>query len=453
VSRPPIVLLIVVTAACAAPDTSPARSESTSRPNIIFALVDTLRADHTSLHGYHRVTTPFLESLGAESAVFERARSQAGCTYPSVNSFFTSRYTFDFYRLGPGDWGIPDGYPSMAELLHRHGYATAAVSASPIVRVTPSEHNPSAGFGRGFEIFDESCLWQRAECVNRVAHEILETLPEPYFLYLHYMDPHDPYRAPTSHRRFADEFDGHDFIAAGDPNPISEMLYDDGPNVEFDDGDIQHLIDLYDDEIVYFDEMFRHFIDGLHASGVLDRSLLMVTADHGEEFLEHGHVKHCRGVWNTLTHVPLLLRLPNGANAGRVTDPVQLVDLLPTVLEIAGAPADGVAMEGASLRPLIAGDGSRRDLAFSDQTEYRGIDDGRFHLIFNGLDRTVALYDISADPLELDDLSSSGGAELDRLASELDAWLDRTGQREFFDLALASARAQEEQLRALGYLE
>ena len=124
--------------------------------NVIFVLVDTLRADHTSIHGYSRPTTPFLEQLAAESVVFDRARSQAGCTYPSMNSMLTSRYPFDFYRREPGDMGIPEEYPSIAEILKAHGYFTAAVSASPIVRATPSEHNPSAGFGRGFDVFDES---------------------------------------------------------------------------------------------------------------------------------------------------------------------------------------------------------------------------------------------------------------------------------------------------------
>ncbi len=452
-SRLLFVPLVVVTAACVNPEQGPAPAQPATPPNVIFVLVDTLRADHTSLHGYPRATTPFLDTLAAESVVFERARSQSGCTYPSVNSLLTSRYAFDFYRRGSGDLGIPEQYPSMAELLKPNGYATAAVSASPIVRATPSEHNPFAGFGRGFDVFDESCLWKTAECVNRTAEEILETLPEPYFLYLHYMDPHDFYQAPKTHRTFAGEYDGHDFITAGNPNPIGEMLYDNGPKVDIDDSDIQYLIDLYDDEIVYFDVMFRNLITGLKATGVLERSLLIVTADHGEEFLEHGHVKHCRGVWNTLTHVPLLVRLPDGARPGRVSDPVQLVDLLPTVLELTGVPGDGVAMEGTSLMPMIEGADASRGFAFSDQSKYRSVDDGRFHLILDGLDSSVTLYDTHADPLELENLYTGGHPRFKPLVSALDDWLNKTGQRVRFDLALAAAKAQEDQLRALGYLE
>jgi len=157
--------------------------------NVIFIMVDTLRADHTSVHGYHRSTTPFLEQLAERSVVFERARAQAGCTFPSVNSILTSRYPFDFYRDGFTDMGIPEEIPSLAEILRGHGYATAAVSASPIVRATPCEFNPSAGFGRGFDVFDESCLWGSAKCVNQKPLEVLTTIEGPFFLYLHYMDP------------------------------------------------------------------------------------------------------------------------------------------------------------------------------------------------------------------------------------------------------------------------
>jgi len=420
---------------------------------VIFVLVDTLRADHTSLHGYSRPTTPFMEQLAAEGVVFEHARSQAGCTCPSVNSILTSRYPFDFYRRGPSDMGIPGDVPSIAEILKAHGYSTAAVSASPIVRATPSEQNPSAGFGRGFDVFDENCLWDSAECVNQRAQEILESLEEPFFLYLHYMDPHDPYRPPVNRRRFAGAYEGFDFIAAGDPNPISEMLYDDGPEIGFDDADIQHLVDLYDDEIFYFDDRLGEFVEFLRGTGILDDSLFILTADHGEEFLEHGHVKHCRGVWDTLTRVPLLIRFPGGWGAQLVDAPVQLVDLVPTLLDALHLPADGIEMEGISLLGPIAGVDAFRDFAFSDQVGYRSIDDGRFHLILDGLRWRYALYDTDSDPFEQHDLVDIEPDLARDFEARLKVWLENTGQWEHFDMTLRAAEKQQDQLRALGYLE
>jgi arylsulfatase A-like enzyme len=421
--------------------------------NVIFVMVDTLRADHTTLSGYHRSTTPFMESLAAEGVVFEYARSQAGCTYPSVNSMLTSRYPFDFYRRGPGTMGIPEEYSSIAEILKDHGYSTAAVSASPIVRNTPNEHNPSAGFGRGFDVFDESCLWQAAECVNKRAEEIIQTIEEPFFLYLHYMDPHDPYQPPAGRRRFSGPYDGFDFIAAGNPNPIGEMLYDDGPVIDFDDADIQHLVDLYDDEIFYFDDMLGELVGFLRGIGVLDDSMFILTADHGEEFLEHGQVKHCRGVWNTLTHVPMLIRAPGIEGGVRIDTAVQALDLVPTILDYLGLDGSSADLTGRSLLPLLSGTIVGEHYAFSDQVKYRSVDDGRFHYILDGLEDTISLFDIRIDELEQIDLYSDDHPVVESLGFELDAWLDVTGQLAYFDAALAAAKAQQDQLKALGYIE
>lgn len=420
--------------------------------NVVFVLVDTLRADHTSVHGYERPTTPFLDELAAESVVFDRARSQAGCTYPSVNSIFTSRYAFEFYHRKDHSLGIPADLPTMAEVLKSQGYTTVAVSASPIVRATPSDRNPEGGFDAGFDVFDETCLWEPAACVTRRALELTEGLKEPYFLYLHYMDPHDHYQAPASFQKYAGEYDRFEFIAKGDPNPIGEMLYNEGPHVDIGKADIQHLVDLYDDEIAYFDDQFGEFLTALRSSGVLDRSILVVTADHGEEFLEHGHIKHCRGVWNTLTHVPLILRLPLREPA-RISRPTELVDLFPTILDVLDVHGSEKTMRGRSLIPLIDDRPIEQRFAFSDQSRYRSVDDGRFHLILDGGERTVTLYDTHADPLELRDLAANGHPEVERLAEELNLWLKRTGQWVRFDLSLAASLEQEERLRALGYLE
>jgi arylsulfatase len=282
---------------------------------------------------------------------------------------------------------------------------------------------------------------------------VLQLLHEPFFLYLHYMDPHDPYRPPADQRSFAGDYEGHDFIAEGDPNPIALMLYGDGPEVDVTDDDIQHLVDLYDDEVLHFDAMLRELTTVLRSSGVLDRSIFILTSDHGEEFLEHGHVKHCRGVWDTLTRVPLLMRTTGAPGGTRIDSPVQGVDILPTVLDYLGFESDIVDMEGVSLRSVVDGEGPGRTHAFADQVEYRSADDGRFHLVFNGLESTYALYDVRRDPLEQTDLFASHSDEARGLNLALETWLKETGQWDHFDLALVTAKAKEDQLRALGYLQ
>jgi arylsulfatase len=426
------------------------------QPNVIVIMVDTLRADHMSLYGYERATTPFMDRFASEAVVFERARSQAACTFPSVNSLFTSRYAFDFYVQGENEMGIPAEYPTIAEIMRDRGYHTIAVSASPIVRATASKENPKGGFGAGFDVFDESCLWREAAMVNARALELLGEGREPFFLYLHYMDPHGPYAPPAAHqKRFTGPYEGHDFIAIGDIGPIGEMLYDNGPKLEISDRDLQHLVDLYDDEILYFDGQLEQLVASLRKDDLLDRSLLVLTSDHGEEFLEHGHVGHCRGVWNNLTHVPLLMRVPGIDGGGRTDAPVQLVDIVPTLLDEFSIDATAIPFDGTSLGILLRGDdpANLRGYAFSDQSKYRAADDGRWHFILDGIESTVTLYDLRADPLEQRDLFTRNHPEGERLGAVLNGWLKETGQWVRFDEALAASKAKEEELRALGYLQ
>jgi len=441
----------VVTVGCGrAPITGP---NAPAPPNVIIVLVDTLRADHMSLYGYERVTTPFIDGFAADAVVFDRARSQAACTFPSVNSLFTSRYAFDFYRQGEGQMGIPAKYPTIAEILRARGYHTIAVSASPIVRSSPTKENPNGGFGAGFEVFDESCLWDDAECVTARALELLGEAREPFFLYLHYMDPHGNYAPPADYLKiFAGPYDGYDFIAAGDHNPIADMIYADGPKLDITDRDMQHLVDLYDDEIRYFDGQFSRLVAWLHQDDLLDRSLLIFTSDHGEEFLEHGHVGHCRGVWDTLTRVPLFLRFPSTTDGRRIDTAAQVVDILPTVLDELGIEAAATPFEGLTLRPLLEGGEAAREYAFTDQSRYRAADDGRWQLILDGVESSATLYDLRADPLQQHDLSTQNPSQAERMGAVLNRWLKDTGQWVRFDEALAASQAKEEELRALGYL-
>jgi arylsulfatase A-like enzyme len=451
--------LMMVLISCSAmtgeePDEQPKRQAL----NVIVILADTLRADHVGSYGYQRRTTPFLDAYAREGVLFMRARSQAACTYPSVNSMLTSRYPFDFYSSEEDYMGIPEEYPSLAEILSARGYQTLAVSASPIVRATPSEHNPDGGFARGFDVFDETCQWQPAACVNQVAHKLLANATEPFFLYLHYMDPHGPYQPPRSYQRqFAGNYggddNGHDFIARGDITPIAKMLSGNGEQIELGDQDRQHLVDLYDDEIRYLDSMLQSLNRYLRYRGLLDRSLLVITADHGEELLEHDKVGHCCGVWSTLTHVPLFMRWPDGPRNLRIEVAVQNIDLVPTVLDLLDIWPEGLDLEGASLLPVIEGKVPPSIYAFSDQGLYRAVNDGRYQLILNGVDKSVQLFDLVRDPLAQHDLSTQGNPHIKRLGAELNRWLVVTGQWRSFEATLLAAKDKEEMLRALGYIE
>jgi arylsulfatase A-like enzyme len=434
---------------------NPAAAPTIETPkNVLIVMVDTLRSDHMSTYGYERTTTPYIDRFAKRAIVFERARAQASCTFPSVNSLLTSRYPKIFESQAEGRFGIPQETPAIAEILDAHGYNTVAFSASHIVRATPSEYNPFGGFDRGFDIFVEGCRWLHGACLQGKIKRQLDALEEPYFLYLHFMDPHSPYQPPERYtRRFAGDYGGYDFIRRGDPNPIGKMLYAGGPDLEIGDLEINHLKDLYDDEIRYFDGVFHRLLDSLEARDLLERTLVVLVSDHGEEFLEHGHIKHCRGVWDTVTHVPLMLRIPGLDDGRRIDAAVGNIDLVPTLLDYLGIDAQGYGFEGSSLRPLIEGAESRRRFAFSDVGRYRSVDDGRFHLIFDIANDRLTLFDVLADPLEQRDIFDPSHAAAESLSLELNNWLAEAGQRFRIDEETVSARNKVEELRTLGYLE
>ncbi len=421
--------------------------------NVIIVLVDTLRADHMSTYGYERLTSPYIDDFAAGAVVFEHARSQSSCTFPSVNSLMTSRYPDVFAGQGPGQFGIPDEYPAVAEVLNDRGYFTLAVSQSAVVRNTPSKHNPNGGFGRGFDRFVEGCVWKHGACLNRKIFKELDLIDKPFFLYLHYMEPHAPYRHPPKHPlQFAGEYEGFDFIHDGDPRPIGKMIYDDGPEYEITDRDIQHLVDLYDDEIRYFDDIFRSLLQELEARGLLDETMIVFASDHGEEFLEHGHINHCRGVWDTVTHVPLFFKIP-GVDGKRFDAAVENLDIVPTILDYLAIAGEDFGFEGRSLRPLIEGRKLPTRHAFAKQTQYRSSDDGRFHLILDSDNDVFTLFDIRNDPLEQHDLYDPSHLEFRPLSDALFGWLEQTSQLQRLIESTAADRAKEEELRALGYLQ
>ena len=416
-------------------------------PNVIFILVDTLRADHLSCYGYSRRTSPNLDRFAADNLLFLTNYSQAACTFPSVNSMLTSQYAFEFYGK---KMGIPNEMAYLPAILDAHGYRTIAVSASPIVRDKPSRFNPDGGFGRGFDVFVERMAWAPASRVHRAAMDSLRWVHKPFFAYLHYMDPHGPYQPPHDYKRqFAKDYDGPDFIVEGKPNPIEAMLYDNGPRVAFTDRDIQHLVDLYDDEIAYFDAWFGRLIDQLSSRSWWDNTMVVIAADHGEEFLEHGHIKHCRCLYDTQTHTPLIIKLPNPPAKGARNALTQNLDLVPTILDVVGIEFEGLGFKGQSLRPLFQSDRAINPVAFSAQGTLRSVNDLQSKLIVDLNKNQQEFYDLVTDPAELVNLVERQPEKLQNLAAILTEWLHRNQSAG----DLEKSQASQELLRSLGYIQ
>lgn len=430
--------------------------------NVVVILLDTLRADHLSLYGYARPTSPQLAAFAARSQFFTDGRSQASCTFPSANSLLTSRHPFRFLGQAGGRIGIPREQRSIAEILGDNGYRTVAVSASPVVRKTPSHHNRYGGFERGFETFDEDCLMKRAACVNRKAARYLDELQggrEPFFLYLHYMDPHSAYDPPKGFRdRFTDPAPGlPPWVLRGNPLPIRRSLYGDGPKIDVAPREIAYLVGLYDEEIAYLDEQLGRLFADLERRGLLENSIVAVAGDHGEEFLEHDNILHCRTVYDTLNRTPLILHLPAVERPARLGGLAQNLDLVPTILDYLGldplGPAGGGALEGRSLRPLIEAGKPVNAHAFALQHTSRSVTDGRFKLIWDMAADRYELYDLAADPGEERDVLARERRAFHRLRGVLLAWLKQVEGGARTSRSLEAAEESRKELEALGYLQ
>lgn len=425
--------------------------------NVVLIVADTLRADHLASYGYHRVTTPFFDQLAESGVLFEQARAPSSCTFPSVNSLLTSRHPSVFLRKATRP-AIPTDVLSLPEILQEHGYKTAAVSASPIVRATPSNHNAIGGFGAGFDVFDEACEWIDGGCVASQSAALLdrELRKGPFFLYLHFLDPHDPYQSPRNFGgTFAGDYDGpHEFIAEGDPNTVSKLIrdgrFDDMLDVERDMG---HFKDLYDEGIRSFDEGLKEVVEHLESRRLLDKTVIVVTSDHGESFYEHGRVKHCQTLHDTEIHVPLWIRVPGVSQSGRTALTTPLVDLAPTLLDMLGLPTPGV-LEGRSLRPWIEepttpGDGT----AYSAYSVLRSVTDGRYKLITSVRDKGEdRLYDLQDDPGETHSLHDAERRTLHRLRKLLADWMSRTEGGKNAEQKQKEADEIEKELRSVGYI-
>jgi arylsulfatase A-like enzyme len=329
--------------AAAACSPSPAPSPLAGR-DLILVNVDALRADHLGCYGYARDTSPFLDSLCREGVVFERASAGSSYTRESVAALFTGLLPSKSGAIG---WNAapPPARATLAERLRRHGYRTGFLSNTVMLQ------NP--GFTRGFETVRHlPRRWSLSGEGPRLSAAALDfvrkTAPERFFLYLHYLDPHAPYEpAPRFTRRFS---------ASESPDPLS--LYEDvAPRLAqlraegFGPGDprFEDLVTRYDAEIAATDEALQQLFRGLAELGVLDHTLVVITADHGEEFLEHDFVEHGWTLYEEVLRVPLVFFSPGVLRPARVASRASHVDLVPTLLTLLGVSDDGSEFDGSPL--------------------------------------------------------------------------------------------------------
>ena len=436
-----------------------AACDGTRRPNVVLIVLDTARADRFAWSDGGRDVAPRLAALARDATVYTGAWSPAPWTVPAHASLFTGRYP-SAHRTDCGGLRLPDDEVTLAEILRDAGYRTAGYTANPWLGKTYN-------FQQGFDTWGETWRDVRdgdpdtgATLNNERVTRFLDwwrddplARRQPFFLFVNYFEAHLPYRPPGPER-------ARHLRPGADPERVARLARLGHPDeMRFILGlstltteDLGILGDLYDGEIAYVDRRVGEVVDLLRGAGILDRTVLAIVADHGENLGEHGLLDHKMSVHATLLRVPLLLRYPPRVAAGaRIAVPVQTHDLFPTILGLAGVPlppgaaVEAVRLPGAGLRgagrpaggPMtgeVAGPPVEflqtmkekfpgADLARFDRTQV-SFSRGGWTLLW-GSDGRHALFDVRADPGETGDRAADNPAMVRELAAEVERWLTR----------------------------
>ena len=330
---------------------------------------------------------------------------------------------------------------TLPEVLQTRGYTTGAIVNNPFLR-------PHFGAARGFDFYDYE-KGRRADVVVDLAKDwISANRQSPFLLMIHLIDPHLPYDAPDSVAGRFGELPESELTKRG-RKPIVDSL------AELTEDDQAVIATRYDEEVAFVDQQLGRFFDFLEEQQLWDRTMVVLTSDHGEELFDHGGFEHGHSMYQELLRVPLVVWGP-GIEAGRVSQPVSLVDLTPTMIEAAAAePIEGLT--GTSLWSEIqAGSrGSRRELVAQNTLwgrERQAIVAWPYKLIIDPGSRSRQLYDLEADPEELDDITAQKPQIADELQRRLELHLSEVGPTAAQGEVTLSPEMEEE-LRALGYLD
>jgi len=342
------------------------------RCNVVLITISSLRADHLGCMGYRRDTTPHFDAFAQTAVLFRNAFATSGWMMPATGSIFTSLYPA---RHGAThiNASLLEDPVTLAEILTRQGYYCVGFCCNP--RLTTEK-----GFAQGFELYDDYSVSVMLEStafdgesfninatrtndlINAAAIRWLgNNVREPFFLFVHYYDNHWDYLPPPPYDSLFDpNYDG-----PIDGTKIArEPLYSNPPPKR----DIEHIVALYDGQVRQTDEDLGILLKHLHNTGLLQRSVVIIMGDHGEQFYEHGHTSH-HGVYEELIHIPLAISLPHVEPKHKVVDAlVSQVDIMPTVLDYLAIESPQ-STRGVSLLPLIEGRArSVRDFIFAEYT-------------------------------------------------------------------------------------
>jgi choline-sulfatase len=424
--------------------------------NVILIVIDTLRWDHVGSYGAsRRDTTPALDRFAREAVRFDRAYATAPWTRPSIGSMITGLYPSSHGGTGV-DVPLPNTALTLAEILSARDYTTDGVVSNWVI----SEKN---GFAQGFDTYHESASLLQKESTSKQVTEVARTLLEkrigqerPFFLFVHYFDPHFRY-LPHAEIGWAGGEVGRiaDWPTMFDLRKLAS---------ELTEAEVENLRDLYAEEIRHADTQVGDLIAAIDELGLAEQSVVAIVSDHGEEIFDRDYIGHAHSLHEELIRVPFMLRVP-GVPAMQVETPVSLVGLTPTILDAAGVSHDGIDFQGSSLMPMTRGEADSEGAPLFVEVDFipehrivrtsrkQGIVHGRYKLIRDLAANTLSLYDLAADPSELRDLAPERPDLVRELLPQLEAGVALSGERSVQPDRLELSDEDRVLLEELGYID
>jgi arylsulfatase A-like enzyme len=429
-------------------------------PNVIILLFDALRADALGCYGSWEARTSVLDKLAFEGILFERALSPCSWTAPAVASILTSKMPSQHKTMPMLDWR----YDSLPQLLSREGIYTGAVVSNPLLL-------PQFKFDKGFQdyYYESLLFWRNTEYTIDDAIRLIEdNRDRPFFLYVHVFDPHHPYFAPPPYG-LRPSIRERTSIFRQSLKFFMQVPYVYDPDImtprNFNPGELEDLRDRYLAKVEYVSDQTDRLIRSLRKMKLWNRTILIITSDHGETFQEHGYIRHGQNLYREQIHVPLIFTggIMEG-QARRVSTPVSTLDLFPTVLDFQGAriPED---LQGRSLRGLIEGKQMEPRPVYSELVSlrfdhvYLSMVERDYHMIKklplssgNQGVRHLYLYKWDQDPAEINNLYEAKSDMAQRMELKLDTYFDSLPDRDVGVDAFKIEDSIKKSLRAMGYL-
>jgi len=420
--------------------------------NLIVIVLDAARADHCGAYGYQRDTTPNIDALFAESIVFEQAYTQAPNTKASIASLFTSQSPTTHGVIGM-TVALPPSTPTLPQVLSENGFRTVCLSANPFLS---SEFGFERGFDEFQDVFREVNL--PANELGSVPAELLgkaatswfqEHAEERFFVYLHFLEPHDPYTPPEP---FASRYRG--------------------------DTRLTKMMAAYDGNLAYVDSVVGEVLSALERLGLVDKSVIVLMSDHGEAFGEHGRLLHSDTIYEETAHIPLAIYLREacGVAPGQRSGIISTIDLMPTLLDMFGIEPPPT-MQGRSELGLLASEGSGQRLYAVARSRGRDETGGlkrpeeviyaliaeRYTLMLGNKGKRVELYDRERDPGQKDNIADESEKLVAEFMRSFEEWAETQPTRPVV-LPGGEVRAAQspevemsdrtrDHLEALGYLK